>query len=176
MTTSATMRSDGATDAFVIRELPPTEIEACRAFFDRLEPRDVRLRFASTRFSIRDFIPVLAGWPNGFALAALDGESAIVGIASLVPFDSGEAETALIVRSDRKRRGIGRALLAAIIERATRVGVREIFGLVDWENKPMAALARAMGFQIIRHDSFCVETRRRLGGRTPGHRTGAANI
>jgi acetyltransferase len=169
MTMSATMRNNDAADSFVIRELPPTEIDACHAFFDRLEPRDVRLRFASTRFSIGDFIPVLGGWGHGFALAALDREGAIVGIASLVPFDSGEAETALIVRSDRKRRGIGRALLAAIIDRAARAGVSEIFGLVDWENKPMAALARAMEFQIVRQDSFSIVTRRRLGGRAPRH-------
>ena len=164
MTASATTGRDHASDGFVIRELPPTEVAACQAFFNRLEPRDVRLRFASTRFSIRDFIPALAGWRDGFALAARDGEGAIVGIASLVPLDSGEAETALIVRSDSKRRGIGRALLAAIIERATRVGVSEIFGLVDWENRPMTALARAMGFQIVRQDSFFVATRRPLGG------------
>jgi len=169
MTMPAMMRANDAAEAFVIRELPPTEIDACQAFFNRLEPRDVRLRFASTRFSIGDFIPALAGWADGFALAAIDDEDAIVGIASLVPLESGEAETALIVRSDRKRRGIGRALLAAIIERATRVGVSEIFGLVDWENKPMAALARAMEFQIVRLDSFSIETRRRLDGPALSH-------
>lgn len=169
MTTFATTPNDDVTGGFLIRELPPTEIDACRAFFNRLELRDIRMRFASTRFSIRDFIPALAGWPDGFALAALDGENAIVGIASLVPFDSGEAETALIVRSDRKRRGIGRALLAAVVERAASIGVNEIFGLVDWENKPMAALARAMEFQIIRRDSFFVETRRRLDDQALTH-------
>ena len=169
MTVSATTGRDNASDRFVIRDLPPTEIDACQAFFNRLEPRDVRLRFASTRFSIGDFIPTLAGWADGFALAAIDDEDAIVGIASLVPLESGEAEKTLIVRSDRKRRGIGRALLAAIIERATRGGVSEIFGLVDWENKPMAALARTMEFQIVRLVSFSIETRRRLDGPALSH-------
>ena len=156
----AARTSSGLECAFLIRDLRATQIPACESFFNRLDPRDVRMRFATLRFCDRYFIPSLGGASDGLALAAIQEADTIVGVANLVPMAAGKAEAAVIVRSDLKRRGIGRTLIAAVIDRAERLGLRQIMGLVNSENYPMLALARSMGFQLVRWDSYLTEVRR----------------
>ncbi|MBV8166453.1 MAG: GNAT family N-acetyltransferase, partial [Alphaproteobacteria bacterium] len=62
--------------------------------------------------------------------------------------DNARAEYAVVVRSDWKRRGLGRALMRAIIDHARERGTGEIFGIILTENTPMIDLARALGFAI----------------------------
>jgi GNAT superfamily N-acetyltransferase len=73
---------------------------------------------------------------------------------------------AVVVRSDRQRRGIGRALLAHAIRQAAVLGLSQVAGLVLPENTAMLALARAMGFGGFDWKDQFIEICQALPGRT----------
>jgi acetyltransferase len=58
------------------------------------------------------------------------------------------AEYAVLVRSDLKGQGIGRALMQGIVAYGKQVGVGEIFGDVLEENAMMISLCRELGFAM----------------------------
>jgi acetyltransferase len=61
--------------------------------------------------------------------------------------DNTSAEFALLVRSDFKGRGLGRALLEKLIRYCTSRGPQELTGDVLAGNTPMLHLAARLGFQ-----------------------------
>ena len=61
--------------------------------------------------------------------------------------DGARAEFAVTVRSDIKRRGMGRMLMEQIIAYCRDQGVGEIWGSILAENQPMLGLARKLGFK-----------------------------
>ena len=84
-------------------------------------------------------------------LAARD-ESGLLGYASYGPFrvPSGyrlSAEHSLYVREDARGRGIGKALLSALIDRARIQGLHTLIGGVDSDNSLSMALHKAFGFE-----------------------------
>lgn len=143
-----------------IRDLRTADAEACEAFLHCLDGQDIRMRFSALRTSAEHLLPRSLGANEAVALAALDASGAILGIVNLAPLESGSAEVAIVVRSDRKRRGIGRSLLTHAIRRAARDGLSRLVGYVLAENAAMLALARAMGFQSDRLDNLSIEVSR----------------
>ncbi len=84
-------------------------------------------------------------------LAARDG-SGLLGYASYGPFriPSGyrlTAEHSVYVREDARGRGIGKALLAAVIEQARIQGLHMLIGGIDSQNGLSIALHKKMGFE-----------------------------
>jgi phosphinothricin acetyltransferase len=84
-------------------------------------------------------------------LAARDA-SGLAGYASYGPFrvPSGyrlSAEHSLYVREDARGRGIGKALLAALIDRARAQGLHVLIGGIDSDNALSIALHKAFGFE-----------------------------
>lgn len=84
-------------------------------------------------------------------LAARDA-SGLLGYATYGPFrvPSGyrlSAEHSLYVREDARGRGIGKALLTALIERARAQGLHTLIGGVDSDNSLSIALHKAFGFE-----------------------------
>ena len=84
-------------------------------------------------------------------LAARDA-SGVVGYASYGPFraPSGyrlSAEHSIYVREDRRGRGVGKALLAALIECARDQGLHALIGGVDADNTLSISLHKAFGFR-----------------------------
>ena len=124
-------------------------------YFERLTPEDVRLRFfaplrsLSTR-QLERFLRVDGERERAYVLvAAENGRDAILSVARLATGPGTDrAEFAVSVRSDLKGRGIGRFMLAHLIEEARRQGLREIFGDILEENAPMLALSRGLGFAL----------------------------
>ncbi len=148
---------------FTIRELHATDVRACELFFRRLDPHDVRMRFASPRaFSADLLLPRSSSAAASAAFAAVDPTDAILGIVNLVCIGSGSAEIAIVVRSDHKRRGIGRSLVKHVVQRAARDGFSHLFGYVLAENRPALALAEDMRFERLRRDGFFIVVSRRL--------------
>jgi L-amino acid N-acyltransferase len=83
-------------------------------------------------------------------LAARD-QSGLAGYASYGPFRAGSGyrltvEHSIYVRRDARRRGIGKALLAALIEAARGQQLHAIIAGVDSDNAVSIALHRAFGF------------------------------
>ena len=84
-------------------------------------------------------------------LAARDA-SGLLGYASYGPFraPSGyrlSAEHSLYVREDVRGRGIGKALLTALIDKARAQGLHALIGGIDSDNALSIALHKAFGFE-----------------------------
>ena len=82
-------------------------------------------------------------------VAVIDGE--VVGWGSLSPWKERAAydrtvEASVYVRADRHHRGIGRALLAHLVERAKALGHRVIIGGACTEHPASIALQASLGF------------------------------
>ena len=77
-------------------------------------------------------------------VVAEDPDGAIVGTASLKIYSTTLAEiAALAVRDDQQGKGVGRALVEAVLDDARGIGLRQVFGLT---RKPMFFLR--LGFQV----------------------------
>ena len=127
--------------------------QACQRFGAALAPNELRLRFAvPTRWS-----PALAerlAPRQGTAFAVFDGSGEILGLGEVVG-----SEIALAVRSDVKRRGLGRLLLERLLRHAFEHGMTELVGSVLVENRPMLALARLAGFRASAFEGTMVSVR-----------------
>jgi acetyltransferase len=149
-----TRRVELAGEALTVRAIRPSDAVRLVEMIDRCTPEDVRLRFVA---GMRHLSATLAAslcqidYDRHMALLAEDGAGDILGVARLVEDPEGEtAEFALIVRSDRQNRGLGRRLLQAILEYGHDRGLREIWGDVAADNARMLTTATAAGFELKR--------------------------
>jgi acetyltransferase len=140
-----------AGEQLTIRPVLPSDRERLVALVDRTSAQDVRLRFCG---AMRHLTPDLAtrlsqiDYERHMALAAVDPAGDIVGVGRLVEDSEGEtAEFALLVRTDRQNRGLGRLLLREVLDYAKHRRVREVWGDVARENERMLDMARAFGFR-----------------------------
>ncbi len=101
--------------------------------------------------------PTWAEWDRAhrpdLRLVATEG-AAITGWAAAGPVDGrcwhqGVVEHGVYVRPDRLGRGIGRALLGALVEAAEAAGVWTVQAGVFPENEASLALHRACGFRVV---------------------------
>ncbi len=81
------------------------------------------------------------------ALLAVGADDTAIGHAEYVATD-GTAEFALLVDPAARDRGVGRALLAALVERATQVGLVQMNGLILATNTRALRLSRKLGFRL----------------------------
>lgn len=92
-----------------------------------------------------------AGFPY---IVAADGRT-LLGYAYAGPYRARPAyrftvEDSIYVASDAHRRGVGRLLLSALIERATALGYRQmIAGIGDSRNSSSIGLHEALGFTLV---------------------------
>jgi len=137
----------------VVRAIRPEDEPAHRRFFERLEAEDVYFRFFSmiremphsqlARFTQIDYEREMA-----FVAYAPGEESETLGVVrAIADPDNREAQFAIIVRSDLKGGGLGRALLDKMIRYCRDRGTGTLVGQVLAGNHPMRALARDTGFR-----------------------------
>jgi RimJ/RimL family protein N-acetyltransferase len=79
------------------------------------------------------------------AIAAIDREDRIVGVARCIRLQGSDAELALGVVDDHQGRGVGGVLLTALIDRGREQGMTRLRALVLAENVPMLRLLRRIG-------------------------------
>lgn len=85
-----------------------------------------------------------------FYLVALDDDRVVIGYAGLAVLPPAEAWVNNIgVRRDAQRRGVGRALLEALLAEASRRGVRRILLEVAAGNAPAQKLYADYGFEAV---------------------------
>jgi len=161
------------------RALTADEWGMVRAFVRRTDREALRLRFGQAAdfaddstlkrfFGIKDKI--------GEMIWVLDEDGAVCGILHRVQISPTQAEIAVIVRSDRARRGIGRALLRTAVSRAASKDLKRLNALVLSENIVMLRLARSLGFVPRKSFGLAVELELDLGlGQTIGCSTGTAS-
>jgi acetyltransferase len=94
-----------------------------------------------------------------------DGVEQFVGVGRYV-IDAATlgADVALVLADAWQGQGLGRRLLATLLEHAQTAGVREAVGVVLATNAPMLRLARSMGFTVAREpgDATVMRIRRDL--------------
>jgi RimJ/RimL family protein N-acetyltransferase len=152
---------------FVLRRaLTEPEWDKVRAFVRRTSRESLRLRFGQAADftddrTLKRFFDIEGA--SGEMIWMLEEGGAICAVAHLVRLSPAHAEIALIVRSDRARRGIGEKLLRATLVRAARYGLHTLSALVLYENTAMLRLARKVGFEARKSSGLTVELEFDLG-------------
>ena len=136
-----------------LRPMRPDDGRALVRFFERSTPEDVRLRFLgplralSTR-QVERFTHIDPEREVAYVVEEpATREFMSIGRLAIAP-DSHRAVFAIAVRSDLKGRGIGRFVMAHLLDEARERGVEEIFGDILDENTTMLAFARQLGFTL----------------------------
>lgn len=160
---------ENAGEDLIIRPIRPDDAPAHDAFFHRLSPDDVRLRFFA---SVRELTPAQLAkftrldYDREMALVAIrrnTGET--IGVARLVrEHDPAIGEFAVVVQPDVKGRGLGTHLMRRLLEWARQHGVKDVVGEILAENTPMLDLARHLGFTLhyAPGDAQVIEARLKL--------------
>ena len=144
-----------------LRPIRPEDEPQHRAFLERLDPEDVRMRVFYSRRSIGhgelarltqiDYEREMA-----FLATALgpDGNEETLGVARAVTDPDNEAaEFAVIVRSDLKGGGLGGLLMRKLIAHCRARGTHWLVGEVLTGNERMLQFARGLGFSVAPTDA-----------------------
>ena len=112
---------------------------------EALEPIEADL-FGAERWSAAMFWNELAN--GNHYLVALDGDE-VIGYAGLSVSGHEAWVQNIAVRADKQRRGIGRALLEALLAEAKRRGVHAVLLEVAVDNRPAQRLYDTYGFEPV---------------------------
>ena len=153
---SAWTAPDGA--VVTIRPIRPADLELEREFVTGLSAVTGYHRLMSTRTpspaELRRFTNIDPRREVALiATTTVDGRERQVGVARYVKDESkpDEAEFAIVLADAWQRRGLGRRLLASLIDVAKRDGVRRLVGTTLSDNEGMLRLARRLGFSLARN-------------------------
>ncbi|MBT9487317.1 MAG: bifunctional acetate--CoA ligase family protein/GNAT family N-acetyltransferase [Rubrivivax sp.] len=135
-----------------VRPIRPEDETRHRAFLERLDPEDVRLRVFHSRRSIGHtelarLTQIDYDREMAFILLDVAGETLAV-VRAVADPDNTEAEFGIVVRSDLKGGGLGRRLLQHLADYQRARGTGALTATVLAENGRMLALARGMGFTV----------------------------
>lgn len=139
-----------------IRPIRPEDESLYGKFIEHLSPEDIRFRFFSPRREFpHEFIARFTqiDYARAMAFIALDPHSGeMLGVVRMSADKNYEtAEFAIIVRNDKQRAGIGRALMEHLIAYARAEKLSKLSGHVLATNTGMIALCRSLGLKQ-RHD------------------------
>jgi acetyltransferase len=153
-----------------LRPIRPEDAELEKAFIAGLSERSMRLRFLS---GLRDLTPQMLArftqidYDREMALVAIEGEGASereVGVCRYITLpDGATCEYAIVVSDDWQARGLGRRMMARLMEVAGARGLKTMVGYVAADNAGMLELCAALGFAIER-DADDPHTRRVVAG------------
>jgi acetyltransferase len=115
----------------------------------RSTPEDMSLRFFGAKRSIPEALAARLSqidYDREIALVAIDPEAAVAGVVRLIGDpDNIQGEFAIMVRSDLKGRGLGHALMRAMLAWASARGLSRVEGDVLAANTTMLEMARELG-------------------------------
>ena len=141
---------------YVLRPILPADAMLYPEFFAHVEPRTCACASSAPRraFTQTEALRLTQlDYDRDMAFVALTPAGELAGVSRLIcDPDHRSAEYALIVRSDLKGRGLGRALLSLLIDYARADGLERLEGMVLADNPGMQALIGTLGF-AIEHDS-----------------------
>jgi acetyltransferase len=142
--------------ALLLRPIKPEDGAAHIAFFNALDPEDVRLRMF---IGMRELQPsqlarlTQIDYDRDMAFIATrkcgDGQFETMGVVrAMADPDNEKAEFAVIVRSDVKGQGLGSILMSKVIEYCRSRGTLEIVGEALPQNVGVLNLVSRFGFEI----------------------------
>jgi acetyltransferase len=152
----ATRLTTRAGVAVEVRPIRPEDEALYPPFIEKLEQRDVRLRFLAPRkvWSHAMLARLTQiDYDREMAFVALDPETGeLLAVARLhADPDRIEAEYAVLVRSDKHGIGLGWTIMQHLIDYARETGVGTLYGDVLAENEEMLAMCRQLGFTVDRN-------------------------
>ncbi len=160
---------DAGGERLFIRPIRPEDAPQHQAFFHRLTPEDIRLRFFA---SMRELSPAQLArltqldYDRDMALIAVrEATGETVAVARLAgAAEEDVAEFAVSVQTDEKNRGLGTHMMRRLLDWARQHGIREIIGEILAENATMLEFARNLGFTLAhsRRDPELIEVRLQL--------------
>lgn len=136
----------------VIRDAATDDVTAIAAILNR----EIAETTATWTIGVRNFTDMRAWFQNrrgaGYPVLVADLGGRVLGYGALGPFRDGEgyrrtAEHSVYVASAARRRGAGRALLRALIDRARADGFHAMVGGIGAENEESLILHRKLGFE-----------------------------
>lgn len=142
-----------------LRPIRPEDEPQHRAFLERVDPQDIRMRFFYSRRSFEhselarltqiDYDREMAFIAT---MTESDGSEATIGaVRGICDPDNDAAEFGVLVRSDLKGLGLGWILMDTLIRYLQAHGTRRIVGTVLRENHAMLELAQRLGFSVQTH-------------------------
>jgi len=140
---------------FLVRPVRPEDEPAFQDLFAKMSPDDIRMRFFAPKKALtHPFAARLTqiDYDREMALVLAEpgaaGRSAVFGVVHISADPDGErAEFAIMLRSDMGGLGFGALLMRRIIDYGRSRGLREIFGEVLRENRPMLRLCELFRFK-----------------------------
>ncbi len=141
-----------------IRPVKPSDERYYAEFLKKLDATDIRLRFVDLRTDFpHEFIARFTqiDYARAMAFIVLDAEQRHMwGVARFATGpEQVRGEIGIIVRTDLKGQGIGRALMMHLIDYARSDGLHELYGSVLAENHQALSFCRKLGFSISRDSS-----------------------
>ncbi len=156
----------------LLRPVRPEDEPAVQEMFTKMSPEDIRMRFFAPKAALSHAVAARMTQIDydremGLMLAepGVAGRSEIFGGVRIAADPDGErAEYAISLRSDMAGQGLGPMLMKRIIDYARKRGIREIFGDVLRENKPMLKVCNLFKFEQRTHpdDPSIIEVTLRL--------------
>jgi acetyltransferase len=143
--------------AVTLRPVRPEDLALHDAFFDRVSPADLRMRFFSARRDVprselARLVQVDYAREMCFLAVGRDagGHDELLGsVRAVCDPDNVDAEFGILVRSDLKAHGLGTALMRKLVDYLHANGTKRLVGDVLQENAPMRALMQDCGFAIV---------------------------
>jgi acetyltransferase len=138
-----------------LRPICPEDAPALQRAYAQMSPSDQHARLFATIPKLTDEAAqkfcTISDNELCLVLQAEDEPGEILGGGRLMGDAGGtSAEFAISLRSDQKGQGLGRALLATLLDLAPEMGFETVWGSILASNTPMRALAERLGFEISR--------------------------
>ena len=144
--------------AVTLRPLRPEDRDIESAFVHGLSAETRHNRLLGGAIAItREYIERLVNvdYSRDMALAAttmLEDKETLIGVTRYVlDKNKPSAEFAIVVADAWQGRGIGKRVLAKLIDIARRRGVKQLYGEILATNRPMLEMVRRLGFRLERH-------------------------
>lgn len=162
-----TVLRDGS--ALTLRPIRPEDASTLQDFVRALSRRSKYYRFFNTIHELPQKMLVrytqvdYAREMTMVALTTVDGQPAMVGEANYATLADGQTcEFAVVVADAMAGKGLGAALMGALMDAARAYGLVYIEGEVLANNEPMLALMEALGFSVQYTDEETVRVSRPL--------------
>lgn len=123
-----------------IRQAADADREAILAMYESFDRQGLTVGMPPAT-GVTEWLDGLATSPN---FVAVEGDD-VVAHGFVCPQEN-TGEVAVYVHQNFRRRGIGRRLLATVIEEARHLHLARVWGMADANNAAMFGLARSLGF------------------------------
>jgi phosphinothricin acetyltransferase len=137
----------------LLRLARASDAEAIRAIYNT-EVTDSTVTFDMVPRSLEEQLEWLEARSGALAVVVADEDGEVVGFSSISPYRDRPAysttvEDSVYVRRDQRGKGLGRALLAEIVDVAARQGFHTVMARIVGHHSSSIELHRSLGFDVV---------------------------